>query len=54
MNLAGVGIGERSERLIVITLAALLDVIPLGVVVVAALAIITFAERVVRVASSLK
>ncbi len=54
VSLAGVGIGERSERLIVIALAGLLDLVPWGVIVVAALAIITFAERVVRVASSLK
>jgi archaetidylinositol phosphate synthase len=54
VNLAGVGIGERSERLIVIAVAGLLNVVALGVVVVAALAIITFVERVARVASSLK
>jgi archaetidylinositol phosphate synthase len=54
VNLAGVGIGERSERLIVIAIAGLLNVVALGVIVVAALAIITFVERVARVASSLK
>jgi archaetidylinositol phosphate synthase len=54
VNLAGVGIGERSERLIVITVAALFGLLPIGVLVVAALAIVTFAERVIRVARSLK
>ena len=53
VNLAGVGIGERSERLIVIAVAGLLNLVPFGVVVVAALAIITFVERVARVASAL-
>ncbi len=54
VNLAGVGIGERSERLIVIAVAGLLDLLPWGVIVVAALALITFAERVARVTASLK
>jgi archaetidylinositol phosphate synthase len=54
VNLAGVGIGERSERLIVITVAALFGLLPIGVLVVAALAIVTFGERVVRVTRSLK
>jgi archaetidylinositol phosphate synthase len=53
VNLAGVGIGERSERLIVIVLASFLGVIAFGVLVVAALAAITFVARVVRVTSSL-
>jgi archaetidylinositol phosphate synthase len=54
VNLAGVGIGERSERLIVIALAALLDLVPYGVLVVAGLAIVTFGERVIRVTRALK
>lgn len=54
VDLAGVGIGERSERLIVLAVAGLLDLVPLGVVVVAALAIVTFGERVIRVTRSLK
>jgi archaetidylinositol phosphate synthase len=54
VNLAGVGIGERSERLIVIAAAGLLGLLPWGVIVVAALALITFAERVGRVTASLK
>ncbi len=54
VNLAGVGIGERSERLIVIGVAALLGLLPWGVIVVAALAIVTFVERVARVTAALK
>jgi hypothetical protein len=49
-----VGIGERSERLIVIAAAGLLGLLPWGVVVVAALALVTFVERVGRVTASLK
>jgi archaetidylinositol phosphate synthase len=54
VNLAGVGIGERSERLLVIAVAGLLWVIPYGVLLVAALAIVTFGERVARVSWALK
>jgi len=54
VSLAGVGIGERSERLIVIAAAGLLGLLPWGVVVVAALALVTFVERVGRVTASLK
>jgi archaetidylinositol phosphate synthase len=54
VSLAGVGIGERSERLIVIVVASLLGVVSWGVIVVVALAAITFVERVARVTKSLK
>ncbi|MDA4135973.1 MAG: CDP-alcohol phosphatidyltransferase family protein [Thaumarchaeota archaeon] len=54
INLAGVGIGERSERLSVLVISSLLGILPLGVLVVAGLAAVTFAARVVRVTSSLK
>jgi archaetidylinositol phosphate synthase len=54
VNLAGVGIGERSERLIVIAVAGLLDLVPYGVLLVAGLALVTFAERVIRVTRALK
>lgn len=53
VNLAGVGIGERSERLVAIILSALLGIIVVGVLVVAALAIVTFVARVLRVSASL-
>jgi len=54
VSLAGVGIGERSERLLVIVIASLLGLVSWGVIVVVALAAITFVERVARVTSSLK
>ncbi|MDA4122616.1 MAG: CDP-alcohol phosphatidyltransferase family protein [Thaumarchaeota archaeon] len=54
VSLAGVGIGERSERLIVLILASLFGLVSWGVIVVAALAAVTFVERVARVTGSLK
>jgi len=54
VNLAGVGIGERSERLLVIVVASLLGLVSWGVILVVVLAGITFVERVVRVTASLK
>ncbi len=54
VSLAGVGIGERSERLIVLILASLLGLVSWGVIVVVALAGITFVERVARVVAALK
>jgi archaetidylinositol phosphate synthase len=54
VSLAGVGIGERSERLVVLILASLFGVIPLGVLVVAVLAGITFVERVVRASAAIR
>lgn len=54
VNLAGIGIGERSERLLVIAVAGLLGLVPYGVVLVAALAIVTFVERVARVTWALR
>jgi archaetidylinositol phosphate synthase len=54
VSLAGVGIGERSERLLVIVIASFLGLLYWGVILVAALAAITFVERVARGAASLK
>jgi archaetidylinositol phosphate synthase len=54
VSLAGVGIGERSERLLVLVLASVFGIVSWGVIVVVALAGITFVERVARVAASLK
>lgn len=53
VNLAGVGIGERSERLLVIVFASLLGVVAWGVILVVALAAITFVERVARATRAL-
>jgi archaetidylinositol phosphate synthase len=54
VSLAGVGIGERSERLLVIVIASFLGLLYWGVILVAALAEIAFIERVARGTSSLK
>ncbi|HME18575.1 MAG TPA: CDP-alcohol phosphatidyltransferase family protein, partial [Nitrososphaerales archaeon] len=52
-SLSGVGIGERSERLLVLALASLLGLAYWGVVAVAVIAAFTFAERTIRAARSL-
>ncbi len=54
VNLAGVGIGERSERLVVLVVASLAGLLAYGVLLVAALAAVTFATRVARVTATLK
>ena len=46
-----VGIAERAERLIVIIAALIFDLVPLGVVILAVLAVITFVQRMVHVRS---
>jgi len=53
VNMAGVGIGERSERLLVLTVFSLIGLLSWGVIIVAALAAITFVERVIRVSAAL-
>ncbi len=52
-SLSGVGIGERSERLLVLALASILGYAFWGVAVVAVIAAFTFVERSVRAARSL-
>ena len=54
ISLAGVGIGERSERLFVIIISSILGLLQYGVLVVAALAVATFITRVVTVSLALK
>jgi len=54
INLAGVGIGERSERLAVLIVASVFGFLAFGVLVVVALAGITFVVRVARVTLALK
>lgn len=51
--LSGVGIGERSERLLVLAISSLLGVLYWGVVLVAIIAWFTFFERTVRATNSL-
>jgi archaetidylinositol phosphate synthase len=53
VNLAGVGVGERSERLVVLVVTSLLGLVPLGVLIVVVLALLTFVERTVRVSRAL-
>lgn len=53
ISLAGVGIGERSERLLILVFFSLAGLVAWGVIIVAALAVITAAERGIRVASKL-
>jgi archaetidylinositol phosphate synthase len=53
VSLAGIGIGERSERLLVLIIASVVGLVQYGVLVIAALAAITFVMRVARVSSAL-
>ena len=53
VSLAGVGVGERSERLVVLIVAALAGAAWLGVAVVLVLALVTFVQRAVRVTGAL-
>ncbi|MDA4124145.1 MAG: CDP-alcohol phosphatidyltransferase family protein [Thaumarchaeota archaeon] len=53
-SLSGVGIGERSERLLVLAVSSILGLVGWGVVLVAVLALFTFLERTARGAMSLK
>ncbi len=49
-NLSGVGIGERSERLLILAILSLVGFASYGVILVAVVAIITFLDRT-RIAS---
>jgi archaetidylinositol phosphate synthase len=53
INLAGIGIGERSERLLVLAFASLLGILQYGVIIVTLLAIATFVERAYKVSVAL-
>lgn len=53
VNLAGIGVGERSERLVVLIAASLLGIVGIGVLVVAVLALVTFIQRTVNVSKAL-
>ena len=52
-SLSGVGIGERSERLLVLAVSSMVGLVYWGVVVVAVIAAFTFAERTYRASRSL-
>ena len=53
VNLAGIGVGERSERLVVLIVTSLLGIVALGVLLIAVLALITFVQRTVTVSRAL-
>jgi archaetidylinositol phosphate synthase len=53
VNLAGIGVGERSERLVVLIVTSLLSIVGIGVLIIALLALITFVQRTVTVSRAL-
>jgi archaetidylinositol phosphate synthase len=53
VNLAGIGVGERSERFVALIVTSLLGIVALGVLIVVVLALFTFVERTIRVSSAL-
>ncbi len=53
-SLSGVGIGERSERLLVLAFASILGYAYWGVLIVIVLAVFTFVERTYRASVSLR
>ena len=53
VNLAGIGVGERSERLVVLIVTSLLGIVGLGVLIIVLLALITFVQRTVTVSRAL-
>jgi len=52
--LSGVGIGERSERLLILAVLSILGLAYWGVILVLAVALYTFLERTVRAVASLR
>lgn len=53
VSLAGVGIGERSERLVVLIVFSVLGLVALGVLIVAVIALVTFVQRSIKVSGAL-
>jgi archaetidylinositol phosphate synthase len=54
VSLSGVGIGERSERLLIVAVSSILGLVYWGVILVALVASYTFVERVYRALGALK
>jgi archaetidylinositol phosphate synthase len=54
VGLAGVGVGERSERILVLAVTSLLGLLYYGLIIVFLLAVITFVERMYRVSAALR
>lgn len=53
INLSGTGIGERAERILVLSIASILSFTNYGVIVVLILALITFLQRVILIVRKL-
>jgi archaetidylinositol phosphate synthase len=53
VDLAGVGVGERSERLVVLIVTSLLSIVGLGVFIIVVIAFITFVQRTIKVSNAL-
>jgi archaetidylinositol phosphate synthase len=53
VSLSGIGVGERSERLLVLIIASLVGAVEIGVLLVALLAFVTFVQRVFAVSRAL-
>ncbi|MDA4119898.1 MAG: CDP-alcohol phosphatidyltransferase family protein [Thaumarchaeota archaeon] len=53
ISLSGVGIGERSERLIIIAVASIIGLLGWGVIIVLIVAAFTFLERIYRALKAL-
>jgi archaetidylinositol phosphate synthase len=54
LKLSGTGIGERAERILVLSIASILGYANYGVVIVLALAFITFLQRVILIVKALR
>ena len=54
VSLAGIGVGERSERILVLGLTSVFGLLFYGLVIVSVLAAITFVERMYRVSAALR
>jgi archaetidylinositol phosphate synthase len=54
VTLSGVGIGERSERLLIVAVSSMVGLLWLGVVLVLAVALLTFLERTIRAVRALE
>lgn len=50
VKMAGIGVGERAERILVLAALSLANMVDIGVIVVAVLAGITFLHRMIHVA----
>jgi archaetidylinositol phosphate synthase len=53
VDLAGIGVGERSERFVVLIVTSILGIVALGVLIIVVLALLTFVERAIRVTRAL-